>query len=109
MIRPFKFLTNNRPTFEQLRRYHKRVLDRYVQAYNLNPGQPNYDAGGMIYSAVNHFINEGQLTSYNEIRSYYRIAYEHLNHGEDIIDDFDHNGIIWYLNGPAITNSINVR
>lgn len=106
---PFKFLTNNMPTITQLHRYHKRVLDRYVQAHNLNPGQPNYDAGGLIYSAVIHFINERQLTSYNEVRSYYRIAYEHLNHGEDIIDDFVHNGIVWSINRPELLSTINVQ
>lgn len=100
----FKFFKNNEDvTFiTHLKRYHKRLLDRYVQTFNLYPGQPNYEAGGMICHTVINFINHGQLTSYSEIRSYYRIAYEHLNHGEDIIDDLQHNGIIWYINGPQI-------
>jgi hypothetical protein len=82
------------PTTTQLHRYHKRVLDRYVHAFNLNPGQPNYNAGGLIYETVIRFINNGQLTSYNEIRSYYRIAYEYLNHGEDLISDEDHEDFV---------------
>jgi hypothetical protein len=28
------------------------------------------------------------------VRSYYKIAYEHLNHGEDIITDEDHENLI---------------
>lgn len=94
-MRRFKFLTSNKPTTEQLRRYHKRILGRYINRFNLNPGQPNYEAGGMIFSAVNHFINDGHLTTFDEVRRYYVIAYEHLSNGEEIVDDFDHNGFIW--------------
>ncbi len=95
MIKPFKFLQKNSEiTTTQLHRYHKRVLDRYKYKFNLYPGQSNYNAGGLIFYTVMDFINEEQLTSYNEVRSYYKIAYEHLSHGEDVITDEDHEDLV---------------
>ena len=97
-MKPFKFFEKvDNPTTTQLHRYHKRILDRYTYKFNLYPGQTNYNAGGLIFYSVEDFINQGQLTSYNEVRSYYKISYQHLNHGEDIITDFDHNGFVWYI------------
>ena len=69
-------------------------MDRYTHRFNLYPGQTNYNAGGLIFYTVLDFINGEQLTSYNEVRSYYKVAYEHLNHGEDIITDEDHEDLV---------------
>jgi len=94
-MKTFKFFQKNcEVTTTQLRRYHKRLLDRYTYKFNLYPGQSNYNAGGLIFYTVQDFINGEQLTSYNEVRSYYRIAYEHLNHGEDVITDEDHEDLV---------------
>jgi hypothetical protein len=95
MIKPFKFLQKNSEiTTTQLHRYHKRLMDRYKYRFNLYPGQSNYNAGGLIFYTVMDFINEEQLTSYNEVRSYYKVAYEHLSHGEDVITDEEHDHLI---------------
>jgi hypothetical protein len=94
-MKSFKFLQKNGEiTTTQLHRYHKRVLDRYKYKFNLYPGQSNYNAGGLIFYTVMDFINEEQLTSYNEVRSYYKVAYEHLSHGEDVITDEDHEDLV---------------
>jgi hypothetical protein len=91
----FKFFEkNSEVTITQLHRYHKRLLDRYTYRFNLYPGQSNYNAGGLIFYNVEDFINQEQLTSYSEVRSYYKISYQHLNHGEDIITDEDHDHLI---------------
>ena len=94
-MKPFKFFEkNSEVTITQLHRYHKRILDRYTYRFNLYPGQSNYNAGGLIFYNVEDFINQEQLTSYSEVRSYYKISYQHLNHGEDIITDEDHDHLI---------------
>ncbi len=94
-MKSFKFLQKNSEiTTTQLHRYHKRVLDRYKYKFNLYPGQSNYNAGGLIFYTVMDFINEEQLTSYNEVRSYYKVAYEHLSHGEDVITDEEHEDFV---------------
>ena len=94
-MKPFKFFEKNcEITITQLHRYHKRLLDRYTYRFNLYPGQSNYNAGGLIFHTVREFINQRQLTSYNEVRSYYKIAYEHLSHGEDVITDEDHEDLV---------------
>lgn len=94
-MKSFKFLQKNSEiTTTQLHRYHKRILDRYKYKFNLYPGQSNYNVGGLIFYTVMDFINEEQLTSYNEVRSYYKVAYEHLSHGEDVITDEDHEDLV---------------
>ncbi len=94
-MKSFKFLQKNSEiTTTRLHRYHKRVLDRYKYKFNLYPGQSNYNAGGLIFYTVMDFINEEQLTSYNEVRSYYKVAYEHLSHGEDVITDEEHEDFV---------------
>jgi len=94
-MKTFKFFQKNcEVTTTQLHRYHKRLMDRYKYRFNLYPGQSNYNAGGLIFYTVLDFINGEQLTSYNEVRSYYKVAYEHLNHGEDVITDEEHEHLI---------------
>jgi hypothetical protein len=94
-MKSFKFLQKNSEiTTTQLHRYHKRLTDRYKYRFNLYPGQSNYNAGGLIFYTVQDFINEEQLTSYNEVRSYYKVAYEHLSHGEDVITDEEHEDFV---------------
>ena len=94
-MKPFKFFEKNgEVTITQLHRYHKRLLDRYTYRFNLYPGQSNYNAGGLIFYNVEDFINQEQLTSYNEVRSYYKISYQHLSHGEDVITDEEHEHLI---------------
>jgi hypothetical protein len=104
----FKFLSGANTTDYtiRLRRYHKRLLNRYCEVFNLNPGQPNYHAGYLIFNTVNHFINEGQLTSYDEIRRYYAIAYRHLSNMDDIIEDFEHSAFMYLVNYPEQTDNI---
>jgi hypothetical protein len=94
-MKPFKFLQKNSETaITQLHRYHKRILDRYTYRFNLYPGQPNYNAGGLIFDTVQGFINQEQLTSYREIRSYYSLNYAYLSGGNDIISDEDHEDLV---------------
>ena len=69
-------------------------MSRYTYKFNLYPGQPNYYSGGLIFDTVRGFIDEEQLTSYNEVRSYYKVAYEHLSHGEDVITDEEHEDFV---------------
>ena len=94
-MRSFKFFQKvDNPTTTQLRRYHKRLLSRYTHRFNLYPGQTNYNAGGIISDRTIEFINQGQLTSYREIRSYYSLNYAYLSGGEDIISDDDHEDLV---------------
>lgn len=91
----FKFFEkNSEVTITQLHRYHKRILDRYTYKFNLYPGQSNYEVGGLIFHTTKDFINQRQLTSYNEVRSYYKISYGYLNGDEDIITDDDHDDLV---------------
>jgi hypothetical protein len=78
----------------KLHKYHKKLLSRYTYTFNLYPGQSNYHAGGMIYNTVVGFINDAQLTSYSEIRNYYKNAYGYLSNDTDIISNEDHDYII---------------
>ncbi len=94
-MKDFKFFQKvDNPTSEQLRKYHKRLLNHYTYRFNLYPGQPNYNAGGLISYRTIEFINEGQLTTYREIRSYYSLNYAYLSGGEDIISDDDHEDFV---------------
>ena len=91
----FKFFQKNgEVTITQLHRYHKRLLDRYVYRFNLYPGQINYEAGGLIFHTTKDFINQRQLTSYREIKSYYSLNYAHLSGGNDIISDEEHEDLV---------------
>ena len=100
-MKPFKFFQNyNNPTATQLRKYHKRLLSRYTYRFNLYPGQTNYNAGGLISDQTIEFINQGQLTSYCEIRSYYSLNYAYLSGGEDIITDEVHQELIRSVERP---------
>ena len=100
-MKPFKFFQmDHYPTTTQLRKYHKRLLSRYTYKFNLYPGQPNYNAGGLIHDRTIDFINQGLLTSYNEIRSYYSLNYAYLSGGENIITDDDHLEFIRSVERP---------
>jgi len=101
MISDFKFFQKkDNPTPEQLRKYHKRLLSKYTYRFNLYPGQPNYNAGGLISHQTIEFINQGHITSYGEIRSYYSLNYAYLSLGNDIITDDDHNEFIRSVERP---------
>jgi len=101
MISDFKFFQKvDNPTTTQLRKYHKRLLSRYTYRFNLYPGQTNYNAGGLISDRTIEFINQGQLTSYGEIRSYYSLNYAYLSGGEDIITDEVHQELIRSVERP---------
>lgn len=101
MIKDFKFFQkDNNPTTTQLRKYHKRLLSRYTYRFNLYPGHPNYNAGGIISDRTIEFINQGQLTSYREIRSYYSLNYAYLSGGEDIISEDNHQEFIRSVERP---------
>ena len=92
----FKFLSDdNGYTITNLCRYHKRLLDRYITKFNLYPGKINYNAAQLIVNTTINFIINENLTTYNEIRSYYRISYQYLLNGDyDVITDEDHEDII---------------
>jgi hypothetical protein len=97
----FKFFQkDNNPTTTQLRKYHKRLLSGYTYRFNLYPGQTNYNAGGLISDRTIEFINQGQLTTYREIRSYYSLNYAYLSGGEDIITDEVHQELIRSVERP---------
>jgi hypothetical protein len=101
MISDFKFFQKgNNPTPEQLRKYHKRLLNKYIYEFNLYPGQPNYHSGGLINDQTIHFINQGHITSYNEIRLYYVENYRFLSNHTDIISDDDHHEFIRSVERP---------
>jgi hypothetical protein len=101
MISDFKFFQkDNNPTTTQLRKYHKRLLSRYTYRFNLYPGQPNYNAGGLISNQTIEFINQGHITSYNEVRYYYSESYRFLSNHTDIISDDDHQEFIRSVERP---------
>jgi hypothetical protein len=91
----FKFFhkNSNITHTNELKRYHTSLLNVYRNRFNLYPGQEHYISGSLITNTVNYFIDEGQLTSYREIRAYYHAAYELLC-GDDIITDEMHRGFI---------------
>ena len=92
----FKFFhkNSNITHINELRRYHTSLLNVYRHRFNLYPGEENYISGGLITNTVNHFINDGQITSYGEIRFYYAESYRFLTNNTDIITEEMHRGFI---------------
>jgi hypothetical protein len=96
MIKDFKFFKkDDRINPTKLLNYHKLIIRYYYGSrFNLNPGQPNYNAGGLIFDQTNFFINNGHITNYGEVRSYYKESYRYLNNDVDLITDEDHEELV---------------
>lgn len=92
----FKFFHKNRNIThsQELKRYHTSLSNAYISHFNLYPGEENYISGGLITNTVDHFINDGQITSYGEIRFYYAESYRFLTNDTDIISDDVHYGFV---------------
>lgn len=82
-INPNNYRTVNLiTTVRFLREYHRRLDYIYLSHYNIYGGdnplrRPSID----LYSRTVGFINEGQLTTHNEIRRYVHSTYMDLVHG----------------------------
>ena len=109
MIKPFKFLSGEKSTLDMygreinpnnyrtvnlittvrfLREYHRRLDYIYLSHYNIYGGdnplrRPSVD----LYSRTVGFINEGQLTTHNEIRRYVHSTYSDLVYG--VFDQYE--------------------
>jgi hypothetical protein len=103
MIRPFKFFSgvksmldmygreinpNNYRTISItgnlrfLKEYHRRLDCIYMSHYNMfNDRHPLYNQSLELYDRTVGFINDGQLTTHNEIRRYVHAAYSDLVYG----------------------------
>ena len=103
MIKPFKFFSGKKSMLDMysreinpnnyrtvnlittvrfLREYHRRLDYIYLSHYNIYGGdnplrRPSVD----LYSRTVGFINEGQLTTHNEIRRYVHSTYMDLVYG----------------------------
>ena len=103
MIKEFKFLSGEKSMLDMygreinpnnyrtisitgnlrfLREYHRRLDYIYISHYNIYGGdnplrRPSVD----LYSRTVGFINEGQLTTHNEIRRYVHNTYSDLVYG----------------------------
>jgi hypothetical protein len=74
-----------------LREYHRRLDYIYLSHYNIYGGdnplrRPSID----LYSRTVGFINEGQLTTHNEIRRYVHNTYSDLVYG--VFDQYEIDG-----------------
>lgn len=76
-MRPFKFLQDNGiPNHvHYLREYHRRLDDIYVRRFNFPYDSEEYGKTVEIMETVIGFIDNGNLTSFQEIRNYYRIFF----------------------------------
>jgi hypothetical protein len=94
-MNPFKFFQKDiGPAVIQLHKYHKKLIDIYMFEYNLHRGEPNHDASEMIGAQVIYFIDNGHITSFGEIRSYYKESYRYLNNDVDTITDEEHENLV---------------
>jgi hypothetical protein len=112
MIRPFKFFSgvksmldmygreinpNNYRTISItgnirfLKEYHRRLDCVYMSHYNMfNDRHPLYNQSLELYDRTVGFINEGQLTTHNEIRRYVHNTYSDLVYG--VFDRYEIDG-----------------
>jgi hypothetical protein len=112
MIKPFKFFSGKKSMLDTysreinpnnyrtvsltgnlsfLREYHRRLDYIYLSHYNIYGGdnplrRPSID----LYSRTVGFINEGQLTTHNEIRRYVHNTYSDLVYG--VFDQYEIDG-----------------
>lgn len=95
-MEPFKFFHKNEgPTMEQLLTYNRRLKDAYIFNLSLPEGDNEYRALVFINQTTREFIQGGQLTSYNEIRSYYHVSFENMavNIYGTVITDLEHESL----------------
>ena len=131
MIRPFKFLSGEKSMLDMygreinpnhyrtisltrnlrfLKEYHRRLVYLYTSHYNIYGGdnplrRPSID----LYSRTVGFINEGQLTTHNEIRRYVHNTYSDLVYGvfdRYEIDDTRNQEIIFDTYGQVSREAI---
>lgn len=96
-MREFKFFDkNDNPTITQLLNYNRRIKNAYIYMLNLSEGNDEHTAVIFISDMTIDFINNGQLTSYNEIRSYYHVSFENMavNIYGNVITDTEHEFLI---------------
>jgi hypothetical protein len=65
-----------------LKEYHRRLDCIYMSHYNMfNDRHPLYNQSLELYDRTVGFINDGQLTTHNEIRRYVHNTYSDLVYG----------------------------
>ena len=92
------------PTTEQLLNYNRRIKNAYIHMLNLTEGCDEYTAIVFINETSYDWINEGQLTTYGEIRSYYHVSFENMavNIYGTVITDNDHEFLISELTAEEL-------
>jgi hypothetical protein len=97
-MKEFKFLRNNKRYIRDdkaLLRDYLRRLDLLYRRRCRIPSTGNIYQGSIeLYFQVQEFIHNEQLTTYEEVRSYYYIAYCDALDLVDFVTDEIHNGII---------------
>ncbi len=97
-MRQFKFLSENRKFIcddKTLLRSYLRRIDTLYREHCRIPSQGNlYQASIELYFQVQEFIGNEQLTTYDEVRSYYDIAYSESMDVRNLIGDEIHNRFI---------------
>ena len=74
-----------------LKEYHRRLDCFYMSHYNMfNDRHPLYNQSLELYDRTVGFINEGQLTTHNEIRRYVHNTYSDLVYG--VFDRYEIDG-----------------
>jgi hypothetical protein len=96
-MKQFKFFhKNDDPTVAQLLNYNRRIRCAYINMLNLVEGSDEHTAVVYINETTSDWINEGQLTTYGEIRSYYQVSFENMsvNIYGTVITDAEHEFLI---------------
>lgn len=96
-MKQFKFFhKNDDPTVAQLLNYNRRIRCAYINMLNLLEGSDEHTAVVFINETTSDWINEGQLTTYGEIRSYYNVSFENMavNIYGTVITDTEHEFLI---------------
>ena len=98
-MRTFKFLRENKRFIcddKTLLRSYQRRIDTYYKRHCNIPNNGNiYQASMELYFQVQDFIQNEQLTTYNEVRSYYDIAYTDAMDVRNLITDDIHNQYVY--------------
>lgn len=96
-MKQFKFFhKNDDPTVAQLLNYNRRIRCAYINMLNLVEGGDEHTAVVFINETTYDWINQGQLTTYSEIRSYYNVSFENMavNIYGTVITDIEHEFLI---------------
>ena len=106
-MKSFKFFQRDSVTILQLKRYHELLFRAYIIHNGFLPQVFVTEHLTELSNVVDGFIDDGLLTTFNEIRSYYRVRDEARVNGllvtfnevrgyEDISDE-EHNQIMYMV------------